>query len=98
MSRRAGDRQSAPYAGRRFAQAWAAIRYDLSWRFARPGAFRQRFEQAIANMPQGICLYDAQDRLQLVNEQFCRIYNQPMSRLYTGMKLYDVLADRKSVV
>jgi diguanylate cyclase (GGDEF)-like protein len=93
VSRRAGDRQSAPYAGRRFAQAWAAVRYDLSWRFARPGAFRQRFEQAIANMPQGICLYDAQDRLQLVNEQFCRIYNQPMSRLYTGMKLYDVLAD-----
>jgi diguanylate cyclase (GGDEF)-like protein len=93
VSRRAGDRQSAPHPGRRFAQAWAAIRYDLSWRFARPGAFRQRFEQAIANMPQGICLYDAQDRLQLVNEQFCRIYNQPMSRLHTGMKLYDVLAD-----
>ncbi len=94
MSRRAGDRQLAPNAGRRrFAQALAAIRYDLSWRFARPGAFRQRFEQAIANMPQGICLYDAEDRLQLVNEQFCRIYNQPMSRLRTGMKLYDVLAD-----
>ena len=93
MSRRAGDRPSTPTAGRRFAQALAAIRYDLSWRFARPGAFRQRFEQAIANMPQGICLYDAQDRLQLVNEQFCRIYNQPMSRLHTGMTLYDVLAD-----
>jgi len=94
VSRRAGDRQLAPNAGRRrFAQALAAIRYDLSWRFARPGAFRQRFEQAIANMPQGICLYDAEDRLQLVNEQFCRIYNQPMSRLRTGMKLYDVLAD-----
>ena len=94
MWRRAGDRQSASKTGRRrFAQALAAIRYDLSWRFARPGAFRQRFEQAIANMPQGICLYDAQDRLQLVNEQFCRIYNQPMSRLHTGMTLYDVLAD-----
>jgi diguanylate cyclase (GGDEF)-like protein len=94
VSRRTGDHQSAPNAGRRrLAQAWAAIRYDLSWRFARPGAFRRRVEQAIANMPQGICLYDSQDRLQLVNEQFCRIYNQPMSRLYTGMTLYDVLAD-----
>jgi diguanylate cyclase (GGDEF)-like protein len=93
VSRRAGDRQSALNAGRRFAQAFAAIRHDLSWRFARPGAFRQRFEQAIANMPQGICLYDSQDRLQLVNEQFCRIYNQPMSRLRTGMTLYDVLTD-----
>ena len=78
---------------RRLAQVLAALRYDLSWRFARPGAFRQRFEQAIANLPQGICLYDPDDRLQLVNEQFCRIYNQPMHRLRTGMRLYDVLAD-----
>ncbi len=70
----------------------AAVRYDLSWRFAAPGAFRQRFEHAIATMPQGICMYDAQDRLQLVNEQFCRIYNHSMSRLRTGMSLYEVLA------
>ncbi|HET7886482.1 MAG TPA: EAL domain-containing protein [Bradyrhizobium sp.] len=75
----------------------AAIRYDLSWRFSRPGALRQRFERAIANLPQGICLYDADDRLHLVNEQFCRIYNQPMSRLRTGMSLYDVLADSCSL-
>ncbi|HEY0911147.1 MAG TPA: diguanylate cyclase, partial [Bradyrhizobium sp.] len=82
---------------RRFAQMLAAIRYDLSWRFAAPGAFRQRFEHAIATMPQGICMYDAQDRLQLVNEQFCKIYNQPMSRLRTGMSLYDVLSDSCSI-
>jgi diguanylate cyclase (GGDEF)-like protein len=76
---------------------WAAVRYDLSWRFAPPGAFRQRFEHAIANMPQGICLYDAHDRLQLVNEQFCRIYKQPMSRLRTGMTLYEILLDSCAV-
>jgi diguanylate cyclase (GGDEF)-like protein len=67
--------------------------YELSWRLSRPGTFRQRFEQAITNMPQGICLYDAQDRLQLVNEQFCRIYNQPMSTLRMGMRFYDILTD-----
>jgi diguanylate cyclase (GGDEF)-like protein len=78
---------------RRFAQILTAVRHDLSWRLAPPGAFRQRFEHAIATMPQGICMYDAQDRLQLVNEQFCKIYNQPMSRLRTGMRLYDVLVD-----
>ena len=88
------DRLPVSLAGhRRLAQMLAAIRYDLSWRFAAPGAFRQRFEHAIATMPQGICMYDAQDRLQLVNEQFCKIYNQPMSRLRTGMSLYDVLSD-----
>jgi diguanylate cyclase (GGDEF)-like protein len=42
-------------------------------------------------------MYDAQDRLQLVNEQFCKIYNQPMSRLRTGMRLYDVLVDSCSI-
>jgi diguanylate cyclase (GGDEF)-like protein len=92
--RHAKDREPRSRSGRRgLARLLAAIRYDLSWRFAPPGAFRQRFEQAIANMPQGICLYDAHGRLQLVNEQFCRIYNQPMTRLRTGMGLYDVLAD-----
>ena len=94
MRRQTEDRSPRPSAmRRRLAQVLAALRYDLSWRFARPGAFRQRFEQAIANLPQGICLYDPDDRLQLVNEQFCRIYNQPMHRLRTGMRLYDVLAD-----
>jgi diguanylate cyclase (GGDEF)-like protein len=98
MWRRIVERLPASPAGRRrFAQVLTAIRHDLSWRLAWPGAFRQRFEHAIATMPQGICLYDAQDRLELVNEQFCKIYNQPMSRLRTGMRLYDVLADSCSI-
>jgi diguanylate cyclase (GGDEF)-like protein len=98
MWRRIVERLPASPAGRRrFAQVLTAIRHDLSWRLARTGAFRQRFEHAIATMPQGICLYDAQDRLELVNEQFCKIYNQPMSRLRTGMRLYDVLADSCSI-
>ena len=94
MRRQSDDQSPRPNVGRRrIAQVLAALRYDLSWRFARPGAFRQRFEQAIANLPQGICLYDPDDRLQLVNEQFSKIYHQPITRLRTGMKLYDVLAD-----
>lgn len=79
--------------GRLLAQAFSAFRYDMAWRLAHPGAFREYFEQAISNLPQGICLYDACDRLLLVNEQFCRIYNQPMHRLRIGMTLYEVLAD-----
>jgi diguanylate cyclase (GGDEF)-like protein len=84
---------AAPVVRRRLAQWVAAVRYDLSWRFAPPGAFRHRFERAIATMPQGICLYDAQDRLQLVNEQFCKIYNQDIANLPIGIRLYDVLAN-----
>lgn len=94
MWRRIVERLPASPAGRRrLAQMFAAVRYDLSWRFARPGALHQRFEHAISTMPQGICLYDTQDRLQLVNEQFCKIYNQPMMRLWIGMSLYEILSD-----
>jgi diguanylate cyclase (GGDEF)-like protein len=77
---------------RRSAGLLSALRYDLSWRFARPGSFRRRFEQAVTNMSQGVCLYDAQDRLQLVNEQFCRIYRQPITTLHVGMRFRDILA------
>jgi diguanylate cyclase (GGDEF)-like protein len=92
--RRIVERLPASSAGHhRLAQIFAAFRHDPSWRFARPGAVHQRFEHAISTMPQGICLYDAQDRLQLVNEQFCKIYNQPMTRLRIGMSLYEILSD-----
>lgn len=78
-------------------RAISAVRSELYWRFARPGTFRRRFEQAVTNMSHGICLYDAQDRLQLVNEQFCRIYNQPMSTLPMGMRFRDILANSMAV-
>jgi diguanylate cyclase (GGDEF)-like protein len=98
MWRRIVERLSDfPVSGRRLAQTFAAVKYDLSWRFASPGAFHRRFEHAISTMPQGICLYDAQDRLQLVNQQFCKIYNQPMTRLRIGMTLYEILCDSCSV-
>ena len=84
-------------AHRKLSRLASVVWYDLSWRFAPPGTFRQRFEQAIVNMPQGICLYDAQDRLQLVNQQFCRIYNQPLSTLRMGMRFYDILANSCAV-
>jgi diguanylate cyclase (GGDEF)-like protein len=89
--------QHVDTAHRKLSRLFSVVWYDLSWRFAPPGTFRQRFEQAIVNMPQGICLYDAQDRLQLVNEQFCRIYSQPMASLHMGMRFYDILANSCAV-
>ncbi len=89
--------QHVDTAHRRLSRLVSVVWYDLSWRFAPPGTFRQRFEQAIVNMPQGICLYDAQDRLQLVNEQFCCIYSQPMASLHMGMRFYDILANSCAV-
>jgi predicted signal transduction protein with EAL and GGDEF domain len=37
-------------AHRQLSRLLSVVWYDLSWRFAPPGTFRQRFEQAIVNM------------------------------------------------
>lgn len=81
----------------RLGRTAALMRSELYWRFTRPGTFRRRFEQAVTNMSHGICLYDAQDRLQLVNEQFCRIYSQPMDTLQIGMSFRNILANSIAV-
>jgi diguanylate cyclase (GGDEF)-like protein len=75
----------------------AALRGRLQWRVAKSGSFHRRFEEAVTNMSQGICLYDRDDRLQLVNEQFCRIYNQPMLTLKPGMGFRDMLVQSIAV-
>lgn len=85
----------AKAAYRRLSRLAATLFDDISWRFVGPGRYRQRFEQAIMNMTQGICLYDRHDRLQLVNTQFCRIYNQ--WNLHLGMRFFDVLANSRAV-
>ncbi len=54
------------------------------------------FAQAIFNMTQGVCLYDRQDRLRLANEQFCRIFNQPIHTLRVGMSLQDMIIASKA--
>lgn len=74
-----------------------AINYVLSLRVTHPKAFHERFEHAIENLPLGMCLYDGDERLQLVNERFCTIYKQPMERLRSGMTFYEILSDSCAV-
>jgi diguanylate cyclase (GGDEF)-like protein len=73
------------------------LQSNAPWPINRSGNFRRRFEEAVTNMSQGICLYDRDDRLQLVNEQFCRIYNQPMASLRMGMSFRDMLTQSITV-
>lgn len=68
------------------------LRSKSYWRSTQPAGFRRRFEEAVANMSQGISLWDSEDRLQLVNEQFCRIYNMPAASLPVGMSFHAMLA------
>ena len=50
-----------------------------------------RFETALQNMSQGLCQYDADARLEVVNQRFCEIYGFDPQRIQPGMSLKDVL-------
>jgi diguanylate cyclase (GGDEF)-like protein len=50
-----------------------------------------RLDAALDNMSQGLCLYDSENRLKVVNRRFCEIFNLPPERVQPGMMFYDVL-------
>ena len=50
-----------------------------------------RFEAALSNMSQGLCLYDADSRLDVVNQQFLDIYHLDPSKVRVGASFADVL-------
>ena len=53
-----------------------------------------RFETALSNMSQGLCLYDADGRLDVVNQKFLDIYHLDPSKVRVGMLLADVMQAR----
>ena len=50
-----------------------------------------RLETAMSNMSQGLCLYDADGRLDVVNQQFFDIYHLDPNRIRPGALFRDVL-------
>lgn len=51
-----------------------------------------RFEAALANMSQGLCLYDRDNVLLVVNRRFCEIYRLDPARIMPGITFRDVIA------
>ena len=51
----------------------------------------ERFEAALSNMSQGLCLYDASNRLEIINRQFCLLYGIDPARVRPGMSFREVL-------
>ena len=43
-----------------------------------------RLDAALDNMSQGLCLYDAENRLQVVNRRFCEIFGLPAEKIQPG--------------
>ena len=50
-----------------------------------------RFEMALSNMSLGLCQYDADGRLDVVNQRFCEIYGLDSRRVQPGISFRDVL-------
>ncbi len=51
-----------------------------------------RLDAALEHMLQGLCLYDSEGRLQVVNRRFCEIFAIPHGKIRPGMSFSDVLA------
>ena len=51
-----------------------------------------RLDAALDNMSQGLCLYDAQDRLMVVNRRYGEIYGLPPRVVVPGMTAVEVLS------
>jgi diguanylate cyclase (GGDEF)-like protein len=58
---------------------------------ARLTATNLRLDAALDNMSQGLCLYDADHRLMVVNRRYCEIYGLAPGSLAAGISARDVL-------
>ncbi len=50
-----------------------------------------RLDAALANMSQGLCLFDREGRLQVVNRRFCEIFNLSPEIVQPGLTFNDML-------
>ena len=48
-------------------------------------------DAALSNMSQGLCLFDADNRLVVVNRRFCEIYRVPSEQVHPGISLHRLL-------
>lgn len=51
----------------------------------------KHFFAALRNIPHGLCLYDAADRLIVTNPRFCEIYGFDPDRIQPGENFFDIL-------
>ena len=53
----------------------------------------QRFDAALTSMSQGLCMFDAEERLVICNERFREIYDYPAELVRPGTPLRDILGN-----
>jgi len=58
------------------------------------GVMNKRFRAALANMAQGLCMWDGQKRLVVWNDRFAQLYKVPERLLKVGTAYEDIVAFR----
>ena len=53
---------------------------------------RQRFDAALTNMSQGLCMFDADEKLVIFNPRFAEIYGVPPEKIMPGMTTRQLMA------
>jgi diguanylate cyclase (GGDEF)-like protein/PAS domain S-box-containing protein len=54
-------------------------------------ATNARLDAALGNMSQGLCLFDSENRLKVVNPRFCKIYGLSADQVQPGLTFREVL-------
>ena len=78
---------------------WVATHLDITEQEMRKKELHEqnvRFDLAINNMQQGLCMYDADRRLIVSNRRYAEMYRIPADKIVPGMLLEEVLALRLS--
>ena len=52
----------------------------------------ERFDAALTNMSQGLCMFDAEEKLAIFNPRFAEIYGLPTERIVPGMTTRQLMA------
>lgn len=52
----------------------------------------ERFDAALTNMSQGLCMFDAEQKLVIFNGRFAEIYGMPAEKILPGMTTRDLMA------
>jgi diguanylate cyclase (GGDEF)-like protein/PAS domain S-box-containing protein len=64
---------------------------ELREKAAELARINMRFEAALTHMSQGICLFDANQKLVISNKRFCDIYHFPQDQIVPGTTLESLL-------
>jgi len=76
---------------------WVATHHDVTDEITRARELQLqslRFETALENMRQGLCMFDRDRRLIVSNRRYAEMYNIPPDQVKPGMRLDEVLRQR----